>query len=104
MLTAGQSRVAVPLYSTGFGDASVALVRRFLGTDALIAFYARLNQALDATVPNDESAESFPDTVRKRAAQRSNTLRNHGAGRTSSPRHSKKQLIQLIFVGFMYVL
>ena len=49
--------VAVPLHATGFGETSIALVRRFLGTDAVIALYAHPNQALDTTVPNDESAE-----------------------------------------------
>ncbi|HEY3455141.1 MAG TPA: polysaccharide deacetylase family protein [Bryobacteraceae bacterium] len=49
--------VAVPLHATGFGETSIALVRRFLGTDAVIALYAHPNQALDTTIPNDESAE-----------------------------------------------
>jgi hypothetical protein len=48
--------VAVPVHATGFGETSSALVRRFLDTDALIALYAHLNQALDHTLPNDESA------------------------------------------------
>jgi len=52
--------VAVPLHSTGFGETSSALLRRFLhtnaDTDALIALYAHPNQALDHNLPNDESA------------------------------------------------
>jgi hypothetical protein len=41
---------------SSFGEISSALVRRFLDTDALIALYAHPNQALDHTLPNDESA------------------------------------------------
>jgi hypothetical protein len=48
--------VAVSLHTTGFGETSGALVRRFRDTDALIALYAHPNQALDHTLPNDESA------------------------------------------------
>jgi peptidoglycan/xylan/chitin deacetylase (PgdA/CDA1 family) len=48
--------VAVPLHATGFRETSSALVRRFPDTDALIALYAHPNQALDHTLPNDESA------------------------------------------------
>jgi hypothetical protein len=47
---------AVPRHATGFDETSSALVRRFLDTDALIALYAHPNQALDPTLPNDESA------------------------------------------------
>jgi hypothetical protein len=39
------------------GETSIGFVRRFLGTDELVALYAHPNQALDPAVPNDESAE-----------------------------------------------
>ncbi|MGH9694958.1 MAG: polysaccharide deacetylase family protein [Bryobacteraceae bacterium] len=48
--------VAVPLHATGFGETSSALVRRLLDTDTLLTLYAHPNQALDYTIPNDESA------------------------------------------------
>jgi peptidoglycan/xylan/chitin deacetylase (PgdA/CDA1 family) len=48
--------VAVPLHATGFGEVATALVRRYLETGMLIALYAHPNQALDSTLPNDESA------------------------------------------------
>jgi peptidoglycan/xylan/chitin deacetylase (PgdA/CDA1 family) len=48
--------VAIPLHSTGFGEASTALVRRFLGTDLTIAIYGHPNQALEA---NEQSAEKL---------------------------------------------
>jgi peptidoglycan/xylan/chitin deacetylase (PgdA/CDA1 family) len=61
--------VAIPLHSTGFGDASAALVRQCLRTDLTIAIYGHPNQALE---PNEQSAETlarFLDTFeRERAA------------------------------------
>jgi peptidoglycan/xylan/chitin deacetylase (PgdA/CDA1 family) len=48
--------VAIPLHSTGFGDASTALVRQYLRTDLTIAIYGHPNQALE---PNDQSAEKL---------------------------------------------
>ena len=45
--------VAIPLHSTGFGEASRALVRRFLNTDLTLAIYGHPNQALE---DNDQSA------------------------------------------------
>jgi peptidoglycan/xylan/chitin deacetylase (PgdA/CDA1 family) len=60
--------VAIPLHSTGFGEASTALVRQYLRTDLTIAIYGHPNQALE---PNDQSAAklaSFLDTFEKERA------------------------------------
>ncbi len=48
--------VAIPLHSTGFGEASAALVRKYLRTDLTIAVYGHPNQALEQ---NDQSAEKL---------------------------------------------
>jgi peptidoglycan/xylan/chitin deacetylase (PgdA/CDA1 family) len=45
--------VAIPLHGTGFGEASAALVRRYLETDLTIAIYGHPNQAME---DNDQSA------------------------------------------------
>ena len=45
--------VAIPLHSTGFGEASRALVRRYLRTSLTLAIYGHPNQALE---DNDQSA------------------------------------------------
>jgi peptidoglycan/xylan/chitin deacetylase (PgdA/CDA1 family) len=45
--------VAIPLHSTGFGEASTALVRRYLSSDLTIAIYGHPNQAME---DNDQSA------------------------------------------------
>ncbi len=45
--------VAIPLHSTGFGDASRTLVRRYLRTGFTLAIYGHPNQALE---DNDQSA------------------------------------------------
>ncbi len=37
--------VAIPLHSTGFGEASIALVRRYLHTDLTLTVYGHPNQA-----------------------------------------------------------
>jgi peptidoglycan/xylan/chitin deacetylase (PgdA/CDA1 family) len=48
--------VAIPLHSTGFGEASTTLLRQYLHTDLTIAIYGHPNQALEA---NDQSAEKL---------------------------------------------
>lgn len=48
--------VAIPLHSTGFGEASTALVRRYLDTGLTIAIYGHPNQALE---DNDQSAANL---------------------------------------------
>jgi peptidoglycan/xylan/chitin deacetylase (PgdA/CDA1 family) len=61
--------VAIPLHSTGFGEASTALVRQYLRTDLTIAIYGHPNQALEA---NDQSAEKlgqFLDTFDRERAE-----------------------------------
>jgi peptidoglycan/xylan/chitin deacetylase (PgdA/CDA1 family) len=45
--------VAIPLHSTGFGEASLALVRRYLDTDLTLTVYGHPNQAF---AENDQSA------------------------------------------------
>ena len=45
--------VAIPLHSTGFGDASRTLVRRYIRTGFTLAIYGHPNQALE---DNDQSA------------------------------------------------
>ncbi len=45
--------VAIPLHSTGFGEATAALVRRYLATALTLAIYGHPNQALEN---NDQSA------------------------------------------------
>jgi peptidoglycan/xylan/chitin deacetylase (PgdA/CDA1 family) len=60
--------VAIPLHSTGFGEASTALVRQYLTTELTIAIYGHPNQALE---PNDQSAANlarFLDTFEKERA------------------------------------
>jgi peptidoglycan/xylan/chitin deacetylase (PgdA/CDA1 family) len=46
--------VAIPLHTTGFGEASTSLVRRFLGTGLTLAIYGHPNQAMER---NDQSAD-----------------------------------------------
>jgi peptidoglycan/xylan/chitin deacetylase (PgdA/CDA1 family) len=61
--------VAIPLHSTGFGEASTALVRQYLRTDLTLAIYGHPNQALE---PNDQSAEKlarFLDTFDRERAE-----------------------------------
>jgi len=48
-----QGIVAIPLHSTGFGEASAALVRQYLRTDLTLAIYGHPNQARES---NDQSA------------------------------------------------
>jgi peptidoglycan/xylan/chitin deacetylase (PgdA/CDA1 family) len=48
--------VAIPLHSTGFGEASRALVRRYLPTGLTLAIYGHPNQALE---DNDQSASKL---------------------------------------------
>ncbi len=60
--------VAIPLHSTGFGEASTALVRQYLRTGLTVAIYGHPNQALES---NDQSAENlarFLDTFEKERA------------------------------------
>ena len=47
---------AIPLHSTGFGDASSALIRQYLRTDLTIAIYGHPNQAME---DNDQGAEKL---------------------------------------------
>jgi len=48
--------VAIPLHATGFGEASTALVRRFLHSSVTLAIYGHPNQAMEH---NDQSAEKL---------------------------------------------
>jgi hypothetical protein len=48
--------VAIPLHSTGFGERSTALVRRFLHSGLTLAIYGHPNQAMEH---NDQSAEKL---------------------------------------------
>jgi peptidoglycan/xylan/chitin deacetylase (PgdA/CDA1 family) len=57
--------VAIPLHSTGFGEASTALVRQYLRTGLTLAIYGHPNQALES---NDQSAANlarFLDTFER---------------------------------------
>jgi peptidoglycan/xylan/chitin deacetylase (PgdA/CDA1 family) len=70
--------VAIPLHGTGFGEASAALVRRYLGTDLTIAIYGHPNQAME---DNDQSAAKlnwFLNTFS--AERRAGRLRIHTMG------------------------
>jgi peptidoglycan/xylan/chitin deacetylase (PgdA/CDA1 family) len=59
--------VAIPLHSTGFGDASAALVRQYLDTDLTIAIYGHPNQAQEQ---NDQSAAKLDWFLRTFAPER----------------------------------
>jgi peptidoglycan/xylan/chitin deacetylase (PgdA/CDA1 family) len=48
--------VAIPLHSTGFGETSAALVRKYLHTELTVAIYGHPNQASEN---NDQSAEKL---------------------------------------------
>jgi peptidoglycan/xylan/chitin deacetylase (PgdA/CDA1 family) len=59
--------VAIPLHSTGFGEASAALVRRYLASDLTIAIYGHPNQAME---DNDQSAAKLDWFLKTFAADR----------------------------------
>lgn len=59
--------VAIPLHSTGFGEASAALVRQYLDSDLTIAVYGHPNQALE---DNDQSAAKLDWLLSTFAAER----------------------------------
>jgi peptidoglycan/xylan/chitin deacetylase (PgdA/CDA1 family) len=63
--------VAIPLHSTGFGEASRALVRRFLNTDLTLAIYGHPNQALE---DNDQSASRLASFLGSFEAERAKGL------------------------------
>lgn len=70
--------VAIPLHSTGFGEASAALVRRYLATGLTLAIYGHPNQAME---DNDQSAAKlnwFLDTFAPE--RREGRLRIHTMG------------------------
>ena len=59
--------IAIPLHSTGFGEASAALVRRYLATDLTIAIYGHPNQAMES---NDQSAAKLDGFLNTFARER----------------------------------
>jgi peptidoglycan/xylan/chitin deacetylase (PgdA/CDA1 family) len=59
--------IAIPLHSTGFGEATAALVRRYLTSDLTIAIYGHPNQALE---DNDQSAAKLDWLLKTFAAER----------------------------------
>ena len=59
--------VAIPLHSTGFGEASAALVRRYLASDLTLAIYGHPNQALEN---NDQSAAMLDRFLTEFAGER----------------------------------
>jgi peptidoglycan/xylan/chitin deacetylase (PgdA/CDA1 family) len=59
--------VAIPLHSTGFGETSAALVRRYLASDLTIAIYGHPNQAAE---DNDQSAAKLDWFLTAFAAER----------------------------------
>jgi peptidoglycan/xylan/chitin deacetylase (PgdA/CDA1 family) len=53
--------VAIPLHSTGFGDSTRAIVRRYLDSDLTLAIYGHPNQALTS---NEQSAACLDEFLR----------------------------------------
>ncbi len=59
--------IAIPLHSTGFSDATRALVKRYLDSDLTLAIYGHPNQALTS---NEQSAACLDEFLHTFAADR----------------------------------